>query len=84
MIEVDVLAFRDIFESSREHRHRNAAEIEALAARYDRCGELLQLCRGKYEYNVRRRLLKRFEQRIEGALRQHMHLVDDINAVSEA
>ena len=35
----------------------------------------------EYEYYMSGRLLKRFEQRIECAVRQHMHLIDYVNLI---
>ena len=41
----------------------------------------MHFCGGKNKYNVRRRLLKRFEQCIESVGREHMDLVYYINPV---
>ena len=62
--------------------HRNAVEVEALAAGEDRRGELLRLRRRQDEHDVGRRLLQRLEQRVERARREHVHLVDDVDAVA--
>ncbi len=51
-------------------------ELELLAAREDRVRHLVQLSCRENEDNVRRWLLERLEQGIEGAGREHMHLVD--------
>ena len=59
----------------------NAAEVEPLAAGDNGGWQLLQFGGGKNEYDVLRRFFQRFEQRVEGADRQHMHLVNDIHAV---
>ncbi len=56
-------------------------KIESLAARKNRRGQLLRLGGRENEHRVRRRLLERFQKRVERAGRQHMHLVDDIDLV---
>lgn len=38
---------------------------------------------GKDEDHMLRRFLKDFEQRVEGAGRKHMHLIDDVHALFE-
>ena len=58
------------------------AQIEALAARQHGDRHLADLGRREDELDVRRRLLKRLQQRVEGLLRQHMHFVDDIDLVA--
>ena len=40
------------------------------------------LCCGKYEYSMCRRFLKGLQEGIESRLGEHVHLVDDIYAVS--
>ena len=61
--------------------HRNPVEVVGLAAgEYGR--ENLVLLGGcKYKYGVCRRLLEGFEEGVEGLLREHMHLVYDIDTV---
>ena len=44
-------------------------------------GDLMYLGSCQDELDVRRRLLHSFEQRIERARREHMHLVDDIDLI---
>ncbi len=62
-------------------RRFDAAEVVALAAREDRRGDLLQLGRGEDEDQMLRRLLDDLQQRVEGREREHVHLVDDIDAL---
>ena len=56
---------------------RDHAEVVALAAREDGVGELVVLGRREDELHVRRRLLERLQERVEGARREHVDLVDD-------
>ena len=58
-----------------------AVEVEALAAGEYRGRQALRLSGSEYEHGVRRRLFERLEQRIERARAEHVHLVDDVDAV---
>ena len=60
---------------------RHAAQREALATRQHRHGDFVHLGRREDEFDVRRRLLERLQQRVEGVLRQHVHFVDDVDLV---
>jgi hypothetical protein len=57
-------------------------QVETLAAREDRRGQLVHLGRGENELHVRGRFLQRLEQRVERRRRQHVDLVDDVNLVA--
>ena len=59
--------------------HRDAPQIEALAARHDRRQHFLRFGGGKHELHVRRRFLERLEQGIERRRGEHVHLVDDVD-----
>ena len=56
-----------------------AAQVEALAARTYGQRQLLRLGRRQHEKHPRRRLLEGLQQRVEGALGEHVRLVDDID-----
>ncbi len=58
---------------------RRAAEVEALAARQDGGRHLVRLGGGQHEDGVRRRLLQRLEQGVEGLGGEHVDLVDDVD-----
>ncbi len=60
------------------------AEIEPLHAGEDRVGDPVGLRGGEDEHHVGRRLLERLQQPVEGLLRQHVDLVDDVDLVPEA
>ena len=72
----------DMREMRREHVRRNAAQVEALAARQHRHRHLVHLGRGEQELHVRRRLFERLQQRVERVLRQHVDFVDDVDLVA--
>ena len=59
----------------------DAMEIETLAAREDGLQNLLRVGGAQHKDHVRRRLLKRLEQRVERRRREHVDLVDDIDLV---
>ena len=60
----------------------NPPEVEPLTAGKDRRRELLRLRRRQNEHDIGGRLFQRLEQRVERALREHVHLVDDIHAIA--
>ncbi len=78
----------DPFEAAdpREMRHQpvgaHPAQIEALAARQDGDGNLVDIRRGEDEFRMRRRLFQRLQEGVERAPREHVHLVDDIDLVA--
>ena len=61
--------------------NRDTLEVEDLTAAEDRRKHLVLLGRRHNEDGVARRLLKRLEEGVEGARRQHVHLVDDEDLV---
>jgi len=60
---------------------RDPTEVEALRARDDRRRDLPGFGRREHEDRVRRRLLQRLQQRVEGLARQLVGFVDDIDLV---
>jgi hypothetical protein len=46
--------------------------------------DLVRLGRREDELHVRRRLLERLQQRVEGLRGEHVHLVDDVDLVAVA
>ena len=67
------------FEMRHHHVGLDAAQVEALAARPHRHRHLVDLGGGEQELDVVRRLLERLQQPVEGRLRQHVDLVDDVD-----
>ena len=67
----------------RQHHLRlDPAQIEALAARQHGDRHLADLGGGKDEFDMGRRLLQRFQQRVESVGGQHVHFVDDVDLVA--
>ena len=60
------------------------AKGELLAAAFYGGRNLVELGRREDEHDVGRRLLDGLEQRVERAVREHVHLVDDIDLVASA
>jgi len=63
-------------------RCRDAAEVETLAAAEHGGGDFVRLGGGQDEARMRRRLLERLEQRVEGRIAQHVHFVNDVDFVA--
>ena len=63
------------------HIRVKPAEVEALAAGDNRRGDLAQLGGGEDEHEMFRRLLQYFEQRVESAGGEHVHLVHYVDAL---
>ena len=63
---------------------RQALEIELQAARQHRHRQLLRIGGREQELHVRRRLLERLQQRVEGVRREHVHFVDEVHLVAAA
>src|SRR5262249_2004039 len=57
-------------------------QVEALAARQYGEGDLADFGGGEDEFYMRGRLLQRLQERVEGALGQHVHLVDEVDLVA--
>ena len=60
-----------------DERRRQRLQLEDLRPRLDRLRHVLRIRRRHHELDVRRRLFDRFQQRVEGALRQAVDFVDD-------
>ena len=56
-------------------------KVESLTPRQDSLGDLVDLGSSEDEDNVSGRFFQRFQECIPSIAREHMHLVDDINAV---
>ena len=82
--DVDRLLGRNVEEVLRDHVGGDRAEIEALGSRLDRMKNLVRLGRREDEDDVLRRLLERFQQRVERRGRKHVDLVDHIDLLVAA
>jgi len=80
-LEVNTLLLRHVGEPRLDVARQDAPEREALAAGEDRGQHLVQLRRGEDEHQVLRRLLQNLEQRVERRGREHVHLVNDVDAL---
>ncbi len=61
--------------------HRDTVEIISLATGKDGRENFVLLSRGEDENRVLRRFLEGFQESVEGRLRKHVDLVDDVDAV---
>ena len=81
-LDIDAFGLRNMGEMLGQLFGRNPAKVEPLAARQDGNRDLVHLGGGEQEFHMRRRLLERFQKRVEGALRQHVNFVDDVDLVA--
>jgi hypothetical protein len=83
-IELDRFAGQHIGEVLDQASRRHQLEVVALHAREDGLRQLVRIGGGKDEQRVRRRLFQRLEQRVEGAGRQHVDFVEDVELLFAA
>ena len=72
----------DVFEVLHAVLDANPVEIVNLTARQDRRNDLVLFGRSQDKHGMCGRLFERFQKRVERLHRQHVHLVDDIDAVT--
>ena len=60
---------------------REEVELQVLGAAPDRVADPLRVGRGEHEHDVWRRLLERLQQRRLGGPREHVDLVEDVDAM---
>ena len=75
----DGFLFADRAQMRSKRFRRHPPQVKALASRQDGDRNLADLGSGKDELHIVGRLFKRFQERVEGALRHHVNLVDDID-----
>ena len=81
VLRFDRLRREDVSKMIRDPRDRDGPEVEPLAATLDRGQHLVGFGRAQDELHVRRRLLHRLQQSVEGGGREHVDLVDDVDLV---
>ncbi|CAI8409997.1 MAG: Uncharacterised protein [Cryomorphaceae bacterium] len=59
--------------------YRNAFEVKNLTTRQYGWDDLMFLRSGQNKDGMRRRFLKCFQERIEGLLREHVHLINNVH-----
>ena len=64
------------------HLRLNPAQVKTLTARENRHRHFANFGCRKDEFHMGRGLFERFEQRVERARREHMHLVDDVDFIA--
>src|SRR5690606_38486671 len=77
----DLFLFRNMGQVSRDVFHPDAVKVEYLASGQDRGNDLVFFRGGQNEDRVGRGFFQRFQKRVEGALGEHVHLVNDVNFV---
>ena len=79
---LDVFLFTYILQLLHDIGHGDASEVVDLTARQDGGNDFLFLGGSKNENGIFRRFLKRLEEGVECRLREHVHLIDDEDAVT--
>ena len=82
LLERNLLLRRDTPQMRHQIVQADALEIIPLTTAHDRDRNLVRVCRRKNKHDMRRRLLKRLQQRVERLRRQHVHFVDDVNLIA--
>ena len=82
VFRTEALGGDDVAQMAGDLRCGNAAKIEALAAAEHSGRDLVRLGGGQDEAGVGRRLLQRLQQRVECAVAQHVHFIDDVDLVA--
>ena len=83
-LDVELLRRRDELQALGDQARRQTLQAELQAARQHGDRQLLRVGGREQEFDVRRRLLERLQQRVEGMIRQHVHLVDEVHLVAPA
>ena len=81
VVDGHVLAGSDHAEVLHYVIDRDPVEVVSLTARQDGRKNLMLFSSRKDEYSMCRRFLEGLEEGIEGSLRKHVDLVDDVHAV---
>ena len=84
VVDLDLLGVGDRLELVGDLLDADRLELEHLRPRLDRRRHFLELRRRHHEDDVRRRLLDRLEERVEGLRREPVDFVDDEDLVAVA
>ena len=76
---LDTLLGKHMRQMSRDLHPRKPGKIELQAARENRDREFFRFSGRKQKFDVRRRLLERLQQGVEGMIGEHVHFVDQID-----
>ncbi len=79
VLDAEALAAEDLAQVGDQRRGPDPAVVEPRDPREDRRQDLVRVRGREHEGHVRRRLLEGLEQRVEGRLREHVDLVDDVD-----
>ena len=77
--EADAFGAGDLLQLLEQLAEPDAPEVVALAAGEHGGQDLVRVGGGEDELHVRRRLLERLQEGVEGVLREHVHFVDDVD-----
>ncbi len=80
----DLLLLQHIVELFADQLNVERLKMKLQTAGEDSYRQLLRIGGGKQEFNVRRRLFERFQQRVKAVARQHMHFIDQVDLKAAA
>ena len=81
---LDPLGAQNAGQPFTDQRRRQTFEVELQATRQNRDRQLLRIGGREQKTDMRRRLFQRLQQGIEGMLREHVHLIDQVHLVTAA
>ena len=81
LLDLNILLLADRLQSYRDGRNRHSSEIIALTAGKNRHRKLVRLRCAENKNRIGRRFLQCLQKRIEGRSREHVHLINDEDAV---
>ena len=77
-LEYDLLLLQHILQVARNQCGRQLFQVELQTTRQHGDRNFLRVGGGKDEFHMRGRFFQRLQHRVESALRQHVHLIDDV------
>ena len=78
-LEANLFLTQNVGQVGNDLRRRHLLQIELQAARQHRDRDLLRVGGGKNEFDMRRRLFKRFQHGVEGVVGEHVDFVDHVD-----
>src|SRR5579863_9433527 len=79
LVGFDILTTSELFQLSENRLKAHRPKTEMLAARADSLRNILRLSCSEHENHMARRFLQRFQQSIEGRVRNLVSFIEDVN-----
>ena len=84
LLEADHLCLQHLSQMAGDLLRHHVFQVELQAARQHRGRQFLRVRGREQEFHMRWRLFQSFQQRVETAVGQHVHLVDQVHLVARA